>query len=390
MRIVFFHMLFFVLTADGLMVFLTPVIVYQLTTSIEYAGLTYALWWLPRIFLIPLLGKYIDSLGIRPISIISDGFKITGCLFLLYADFTSEMMIAVSFGLVGSLISIGNSQTLISYEKIVASISNNKEHHINMMSRMDFLGMIIGPLIGIFFIDYGYKYLLVIPVIFYFINACFFLFLYKEKKKINEKNSEEITFSNKVIIYIISSPIILFSIFVALGNNMFDGLIESSSTALIDRSMKLPIKYYGFIDIAAGICGVLGTYLYSYLSKYISRRPLTIISILIIAISSSFLVFFQGSMILFFISYAISIIGKVFSGNILRMLRIEIIPLNQLASVSSLIILLNQLILPIVGGLLFFSTGDVSVVYTLMIVAIAITLINGGLLIMCLKKRVVP
>lgn len=390
MRIVFFHMLFFVLTADGLMVFLTPVIVYQLTTSIEYAGLTYALWWLPRIFLIPLLGKYIDSLGIRPISIISDGFKITGCLFLLYADFTSEMMIAVSFGLVGSLISIGNSQTLISYEKIVASISNNKEHHINMMSRMDFLGMIIGPLIGIFFIDYGYKYLLVIPVIFYFINACFFLFLYKEKKKINEKNSEEITFSNKVIIYIISSPIILFSIFVALGNNMFDGLIESSSTALIDRSMKLPIKYYGFIDIAAGICGVLGTYLYSYLSKYISRRPLTIISILIIAISSSFLVFFQGSMILFFISYAISIIGKVFSGNILRMLRIEIIPLNQLASVSSLIILLNQLILPIVGGLLFFSTGDVSVVYTLMIVAIAITLISGGLLIMCLKKRVVP
>lgn len=390
MRIVFFHMLFFVLTADGLMVFLTPVIVYQLTTSIEYAGLTYALWWLPRIFLIPLLGKYIDSLGVRPISIISDGFKITGCLFLLYADFTSEMMIAVSFGLVGSLISIGNSQTLISYEKIVASISNNKEHHINMMSRMDFLGMIIGPLIGIFFIDYGYKYLLVIPVIFYFINACFFLFLYKEKKKINEKNSEEVTFSNKLIIYIISSPIILFSIFVALGNNMFDGLIESSSTALIDRSMKLPIKYYGFIDIAAGICGVLGTYLYSYLSKYISRRPLTIISILIIAISSSFLVFFQGSMILFFISYAISIIGKVFSGNILRMLRIEIIPLNQLASVSSLIILLNQLILPIVGGLLFFSTGDVSVVYTLMIVAIAITLISGGLLIMCLKKRVVP
>ncbi|VTP80813.1 MFS-family transporter [Proteus vulgaris] len=135
---------------------------------------------------------------------------------------------------------------------------------------------------------------------------------------------------------------------------MFDGLIESSGTALIDRSMKLPIKYYGFIDIAAGICGVLGTYLYSYLSQCIRRRPLTIISISIIVISSSFLVFFQGSMILFFISYAISIIGKVFSGNILRMLRIEIIPFNQLASVSSLIILLNQLILPIVGGLFVF------------------------------------
>lgn len=389
MHTVFFYMLFFVLTADGLMVFLTPVIVYQLTTSIEYAGLTYALWWLPRVFLIPIIGKYIDGLGVRPISIISDVFKITGCLFLLYADFTSEMMIAVSFGLVGSLISIGNSQTLISYEKMIASISNNKEHHINMISRMDFSGMIIGPLIGIFFIDYGYKYLLIIPVIFYFINALFFLFFYKEKKRIHENNSQEIISSNKMILYILSSPIILFSIFIAIGNNMFDGLIESSGTALIDRSMKLPIKYYGFIDIAAGICGVLGTYLYSYLSQYIRRRPLTIISISIIVISSSFLVFFQGSMILFFISYAISIIGKVFSGNILRMLRIEIIPFNQLASVSSLIILLNQLILPIVGGLLFFSTGDVSVVYMLMIVAIAITLISGGLLVMRLKQRVI-
>lgn len=213
MRIIFFYMLLGVLTADGLMVFLTPVIVYQLTTSIEYAGLTYALWWLPRLFLIPLIGKYIDDLGVRPISIISDSCKIIGCLFLLLTYFTSDLMIAISFGLVGSLISIGNSQTLISYEKFI---------------------------------------------------------------------------------YIISSPILLFSIFIAIGNNMFDGLIESSGTALIDQAMSLPIKYYGFIDIVAGIFGVLGTYLYSYLNQYISRILLIIISISIITISSSLLVFFKA------------------------------------------------------------------------------------------------
>ncbi|PLR29530.1 MFS transporter, partial [Chimaeribacter arupi] len=37
MSILFFYLLFFVLTADGLMVFLTSVIVYQLTGSIEYS-----------------------------------------------------------------------------------------------------------------------------------------------------------------------------------------------------------------------------------------------------------------------------------------------------------------------------------------------------------------
>lgn len=392
MRIIFFYMLFFVLTADGLMVFLTPVIVYQLTTSIEYSGLTYALWWLPRLFLIPLIGKYIDTLGIRPIAVISDGCKIVGCLFLLLTHFTSDLMIAISFGLIGSLISIGNSQTLISYEKIIALISHHKEYHINLMSRMDFLGMIIGPFIGIVFIDLGYKYLLVIPCLFYFINAIFFLFFYARKKVNTENitNSEEHVFFTKKIIYIFSSPILLFSVFIAIGNNMFDGLIESSGTALIDQVMNLPIKYYGFIDIVAGIFGVLGTYLYSYLNQYISRVWLTIISISIITISSSLLVFFQSSIMIFIICYAVSIIGKVFSGNVLRILRIEIIPINQLASVSSLIILLNQMILPIVGGLLFFSTGEVTAIYILMVIAIGITFISGILLIMSLKRKGTP
>ncbi|WP_311746716.1 MFS transporter [Proteus penneri] len=391
MRVVFFYMLFLVLSADGLMVFLTPVIVYQLTTSIEYTGLTYALWWLPRIFLIPLIGQYIDALGVRPVSIISDNGKIIGCLFLLTSDFSSDLVIAISFGLVGSLISIGNSQTLISYEKIIALMSRHKEHHINIMSRMDFFGMIIGPLIGMLFIDYGYHYLLIIPCLFYSINAVFFLFFYLEPKE-NQSTTQLNSLTKalrvtKRMVIIFTSPILIFSIFIAIGNNMFDGLIESSGTALIDQSMSLPIKYYGFIDISAGICGVIGTYLYGYLIHYLNRKLLMSLSIFIITISSSLLVIFQKDITIFIIFYALSIIGKVFSGNILRMLRIEIIPVTQLASISSLIILFNQLILPIIGGVLFFSTGNVSTVYTLMIIAMAITLMSGIMLIMRLNNQ---
>ncbi len=189
------------------------------------------------------------------------------------------------------------------------------------------------------------------------------------------------------MVIIFTSPILIFSIFIAIGNNMFDGLIESSGTALIDQSMSLPIKYYGFIDISAGICGVIGTYLYGYLTHYLNRKLLMSLSIFIITISSSLLIIFQKDITIFVIFYALSIIGKVFSGNILRMLRIEIIPVTQLASISSLIILFNQLILPIIGGVLFFSTGNVSTVYTLMIIAMAITLMSGIMLIMRLNNQ---
>ena len=189
----FFLMLFCVLTADGLMVFLTPVLVYQLTGSIEYSGLSYALWWLPRILIIPLIGKYIDRLGVRPLSILSDVIKSIGCLFLAFNDFSSDLIIAVAFGIVGSLISIGNSQTIISYEKIISLISYKKEYHVNLISRMDFSGMIVGPLIGMIIIDYGIRTVLIIPLLLYIINALFFILKKKELSNMKHEDNQNVS-----------------------------------------------------------------------------------------------------------------------------------------------------------------------------------------------------
>lgn len=187
------------------------------------------------------------------------------------------------------------------------------------------------------------------------------------------------------IIYLLSTPILLLSTFMAIGNNMFDGLIEASGTALIDRVINLPIKYFGFIDIIAGVCGVLGTYLYSYIIQCVGRIKLLIFSLVIIIVSSSFLIIFSLSFFIFIFCYAISIVGKVFTGNIFRILRIKIIPIDKLASISSLIILFNQLILPIVGIILFLSTGEIMIIYLLMLISIGITLMAGIVLIIQLS-----
>lgn len=215
---------------------------------------------------------------------------------------------------------------------------------------------------------------------FYFINIIFFIFYYDNNLSNKYSNNKKINLYRKMgsnIIYIFSIPILTLSTLIAIGNNMFDGLIEASGTALIDRVINLPIKYFGFIDIVAGICGVLGTYLYSYLMQYIGRVKLLIFSLAIIIVSSSFFILFSSSFFIFVFCYSISIMGKVFTGNIFRILRIEIIPINKLASVSSLIILFNQLILPIIGAILFLSTGQITIIYLLMLISIGITLMAG-------------
>lgn len=388
----FFYFLFLVLTADSIMVFLTPVVVYTLTGSIEYAGMSYAIWWLPRLILIPLVGKLIDSIGVRPLSIISDIVKIVGCVFLLLFEFKDPLIVSIAFGIVGSLVSIGNSQTMIAYEKIIALLSQRKEHHVNLISRMDFLGMVIGPIIGMLLLDIGYQYILFIPCLLYFSNAGYFLFT-KANLSIDVNESKEITrkFSNEnntnPLGFILSIPIILGTIGVAIGNNFFDGLVESAGTAIIDQAMALPVKYFGFIDIAAGLCGVLGTYVYSIVFKRISRQRLLVFGLITIIVPSVMLVSNMNSIWIFVISYSLTIIGKVITGNINRIIRIEVIPTTILASTSSIIVLIGQLILPITGFLLFLFGGKSHVVSYLMVLSIAITLISGCVLYVYMKKE---
>lgn len=388
-----FSLLFLVLTADGLMVFLTPVVVYMLTGSLAYSGLSYAIWWLPRLILIPLIGKYIDNTGVRRLSIISDCIKVSGCLLLIFSNFTDPLTIAIAFGVVGSLISIGNSQTMIAYEKLIAMLSTQREHHVNLMARMDFLGMIIGPIVGMLLIDYGYKNLLLIPCVFYLLNAWYFFRTADQLNTVQIGEPSTTTLEQKPINrfialrFIMSTPVILTIIGLAIGNNMFDGLVESSGTALIDKNMQLPVKYFGLIDVAAGVCGVVGTYIYGAMLTKLSRRLLLSFGLVMIVIPSLLLIFHTSSLTIFVLCYAVTIIGKVITGNINRIIRIEIIPTSILASASSLVVLFCQSILPVVGFTLFLLAGNKGAVHYLMLCAVLISVVSGLLLLVLFKPK---
>lgn len=395
MSVLLFYLLFLVLTADGVMVFLAPVVVYMLTGSIEYAGLSYAIWWLPRLILIPLIGNLIDNVGVRPLSIISDSIKLVGCLFLIFSNFQEPLFIAITFGIVGSIVSIGNSQTMITYEKIIAVLSKDKCRHVNIMSRIDFLGMITGPLIGMLLIDLGYKYLLIVPCFFYLLNAVFFVFsnMNFDKGCVKSDSQDGVgikTHDNALFAsfqFIISTPLIISIVGLAIGNNMFDGLVESSGTALIDKAMELPVKYFGFVDVSAGICGVIGTYIYSALLKIVSREQLLLLGLCVIVIPSLILVSQLDSFLVFVLCYSLTIIGKVFTGNINRITRIEIIPTEILASTSSIVMLLCQSVLPIVGAALFIFGNDSNSVSYLLMIAIFISLFSGIVMSILIKKN---
>lgn len=375
-----------VFIADGLMVFLIPVLVYTETQSLTYSGLAYALWWLPRIILIPTLGSFIDRWGVRPISIATDAIKSLGCLLLcLVLNFADQpLTIAVTAGLLGAAISIGNAQTIVSFEKLIATLSHHIERDSNRLTRLDLLGMVVGPLLGMLLYEYGFMTLLFIAATLYLCNAYYFLtFKMTPASNVSDFIAHPSFIS---LLTILKKPFILLMVLLVMGNNMFDGLIESAGSAVIETNMVLPVKYFGLIDMCAGAIGFLATFFYSTLINRLNKESLLFIGLCTIIVSSLLLSRTLNNLIAFLIFYSLSTAGKVFTGNIMRVMRIAIIPHEKLASVSSIMVLLNQSILPFMWLFLFLSEHYSLPITLFLHIAITISLLAGMGMLFALRK----
>ncbi|WP_253940645.1 hypothetical protein [Dickeya dadantii] len=60
-------------------------------------------------------------------------------------------------------------------EKLIAAHSRHIDRDANLLTRLDLLGMVLGPLIGILLYEYGFLTLLYIAATFYLCNAYYFL-----------------------------------------------------------------------------------------------------------------------------------------------------------------------------------------------------------------------
>ncbi|ACS87253.1 MFS transporter [Musicola paradisiaca] len=383
-----------VFIADGLMTFLIPVAVYAETQSLTYSGLSYAIWWLPRLVMIPALGAFIDRIGIRPVSITADAAKAFGCLLLcLVLNFSNESLtLAIACGLLGAVISTGNAQTLVAMEKLIAGRSRRIEHDANLLTRLDLLGMIVGPALGMLLFEYGFVTLLYISATCYLCNAYYFLTarLFSASPEYDEKSegNKSISSNDKISLSVIMrQPFIILMIVLAVGNNMFDGLIESSGAALIKNNMALSVKYFGFIDICAGAVGFLSTFVYSAALRRLSQEMLLTIGLGVSLGASLLLMGSLQQLGAFLAFYSLGIAGRVFTGNVMRTLRITLIPERQLARASSWIMLLNQSILPFMSLFLFLSERFALPLQYFLYAALALSLLAGMGMLTALRHK---
>jgi len=120
--------------------------------------------------------------------------------------------------------------------------------------------------------------------------------------------------------------------------------------------------------------------LYPRLSSAMPPLRLFTLAALVTAVASGVMILSQAYLLGFLALYALNIGGKVFMINFCRSLRIQVVPVERLASVSSLMVLLNQAVLPVVGLTLYLVGERPSMLAALMATAIGITLLGAWLI----------
>lgn len=376
-------LLLLVLSADALLVFLIPVMVYSLTASLAWSGLAYAAAWLPRIVVTPLVGASIDRWGVRRVSVVSDLVKLAGCLLVVALLWSSPaaLVITLAGGLLGGLVAIGNAQSLIAYEKMIALASKDIDRDVNLLSRIDQLAMITGPLTGFMGYSGGAVTLLAVAGCLYALNAVCFLFGRRIPPNERHDTCAVTGGAHGNLRLIFGAPLLLSCVILAVGNNGFDGLVEAGAVTLIDQAMQLPIHYFAFVDMCAGACGVAATLVYPHLSSAVAPLRVFVTAAVVAASASALMVLSQQHLGSFLALYALNIAAKVFMNNFTRGLRIRVVPVERLAGVSSLLVLLNQAILPVVGLTLYAVGERPRMLSGLMVLAIAVTLLGAYLIL---------
>ncbi|MBJ9977034.1 MFS transporter [Pseudomonas sp. S75] len=372
-------LLLLVLSADALLVFLLPVMVYAHTESLAWSGLAYAMTWLPRIVVTPLVGNAIDRWGVRKVSVLSDVLKWAGCLcvVLMLRAQPGPLTVTVLGGLLSGLVAIGNAQSLIAYEKMIALVSRDVDRDVNLLCRIDQLAMVTGPLCGFLCYGAGVEALLLLAAALYATNAL----CYARSRMIPDNRcavAPEVDGPGPGNLrLILASPLLLSTVILSIGNNAFDGLVEAGAVSLIDRAMGLPIEYFAFVDVCAGICGVAATVLYPRLSAALPPVRLFTAAASLTITASALMILSQAYLPGFLVLYALNIAGRVWMINFCRGLRIRLVPVERLAGVSSLMVLMNQGVLPVVGMALYLFGEQTRSLSVLLLAAIGVGVLGA-------------
>jgi len=377
--------------ADQILLFLVPLVIFQLTSDVALSGFAFFVETLPRFIAFPVCGILTDFYSPYRLLSRSQFARFIAVLLALagYFFFPGIYWLVSVAAIVGVL----TTQGMMAREAILPLVFKEIRFQkvLAHTQLVDQLAMVLGPLIAALVLFFAQWQVVLIFVALLFLSADLALYIWLKSvrpcwKKLTQDELHIVNSLRCALMNIKKLPNLLAVIYLAFAVNLIVGVLLATSAAIYTG-------VYAQSETEYAILQMLGAATTIIVLLYIGRAtlPLRVLGV------TSFIVLCVGGIItglsqsawLYLVGFMM-IVGfdKMFNV-FLRSLRKQVIPAQDFGKTTGLVVLLNNLSQPLAGLLVALYAGEFGVQVVVLSVVVVAVLIGVLVLMSCIYKRVI-
>ena len=385
--------------ADQLLMFAVPLIVYHSTNSVAMSGVALFIEWVPRMISLPIAGSLNDRVGGWRIYGLADSLRAVSCgLTLLLALWWPAQV----FPLVASLMAICAffyAQAFIALEATVSLVIAVEEmpKTQSVLQAINQGSMIGGPMLAALAVVWMEPVcLLSIAAVLFGLSATLVYSLRTPLQaafeRVQRQPARNVLADFQVAAGMLwEQPVLVKLIGLSMLVNLIIGLSLATGAALTVSRFGQSNTHFGALQVAVGVLSLASFFTLPWLTRRVSvfslgRGAYYVMAAggIVIGLAAGFPVFVTG----FALACGLSGIFNVY----IRTERVQWLPREHMGKAISLIVLLNQLSLPLSGLLVSFTAHWLDIQQMFLIVAV-LAIVCGLVLfpnVQCHSRTVVP
>lgn len=346
---------------DQLLLFAVPLIVYRVTGSMTMSGLAFLIEWLPRVISLPLAGMLADRFGGMRVYVSADTVRALACIVAVFALVQRPMYAFAILATLMSLCAFCYAQAFVSLEITVPQLLNKEDipRAQSLLQGIDQSAAVAGPaLAGILILWWPPSHVLWIAGGAFAASAVGVLSLRGLLTPATPaiigplpvKATHLSLFAGmREATKVLSQHRILPALIgLSMAVNLIIGIAMATGAAVTLGYFMQPNTSFASLQGTVGIVSVVVLAFLPWAMRYLSVYTLGMSAFLVVVVGTIIMAW-SPSFHWFVLGFAITIAGVGPFNVFIRTERLYWIPKEQLGRVISMIILLNQLTLPLAG-----------------------------------------
>ncbi|MDR3368341.1 MFS transporter [Rhodoferax sp.] len=379
----FYASLFLSRLADQILLFVVPLVVFQVTQSAAWSGVVFFAETLPRFLSFPVCGALCDRVSPFRLLRISQMFRATTCVLGAAASgLTGNVAWLVAVSVVCGVLT---TQGVMAREVMLPQVFREfrTEKVLAHAQIADQLGMVLGPLLAALALD-GWSWVVVLGA-----TAVLFLAADTAMKIWRSASSVELVEPalvhpiegmhwlqpyRKALVHVLHLPGLVQLITLSAGVNLVIGVTLATSAAMVTGTFHRSGNDYAALQTGGAVATVIILLLIARLS--LPLRGMGLVSYGCILLGGVATAFSNGPL-----AYAIGflmVIGfdKMFSVYI-RTRRFQVIPTADLGKTTGLIVMLNNLTQPVAGLVVGLFAGQANARGVIVAMTVGMAMLGG-------------